>query len=146
MEKTNLSVGFADLTHYAKLMDAVGAEKAIEILQDAFKFAGDIIVKHNGKIRKYIGDAVLFTFNDPKQAISAAKEIAGGYKKDIESLTVQFSISIATGEVFFCKIGHPSYTVEDIIGTTVNTAGKLMKEATHSEPKIALCNETKKYI
>jgi hypothetical protein len=39
MKKQNMAVGFADLTNFARLVDAVDSEKAIEFLQDAFKVA-----------------------------------------------------------------------------------------------------------
>ena len=145
MKKQNMAVGFADLTNFVKLIDTVGSEKTIEFLQEAFKVAGDSIIKFGGQIRKYIGDSILFTFTDPHQAVCAAKEIASGYRREINSLTLRFHVAVATGEVFVGKIGHPSYLVEDVMGEIVNQAAMLMKEAAKSESGVVLCHETKNY-
>ncbi len=145
MEKQTLSVGFADLTHYAKATEALGSEKVIALLQEAFQAAGDSVVKHGGQIRKYIGDTILFTFTDPHQAICAAKEIAAGFCREVDSLTLRYHVAVATGEVLVGEIGHPSYRVEDVMGETVNRAALLIKEAHKSESGCAFCEETKKY-
>lgn len=144
MEKQNMSVGFADLTNFRLLVDTVGSEKTVEYLQEAFKVAGDKIINYGGKIHKYIGDTILFTFDDPNNAVSAAKEIAG-YIKEVGSITLRFNIGIATGEVLIVKIGHPSYLVDDILGETVNRAAILSREAGKSESGVAFCEETMKW-
>jgi class 3 adenylate cyclase len=145
MKKQNMVVGFADLTNFAKLVDAVGSEQAIAFLQDAFKIAGDSIIKFGGQIRKYIGDTILFTFTDARQAICAAKEISSVYRRTVNSLTLRYNVAVATGEVLVGQIGHPSYLVEDVMGEVVNRAAILVKEAAKNEAGIALDNETKKY-
>jgi hypothetical protein len=38
MKKQNMAVGLADLTNFAKLVDAVGSEKAIEFLLYSLAF------------------------------------------------------------------------------------------------------------
>ena len=144
MQRQKMSVGFADLTHYERLMAAVSEEEAIAHLQACVQAAGDVIVKHGGQIRKYIGDALLFSFTDPRQAIGAAKELAQ-FSREVEGLTLHYDIAIATGEVLVVQLGHPSYVVEDILGETVNRAAKLLRQAAQSKDGFALCEETQKY-
>jgi adenylate cyclase len=145
MKKQTLSVGFTDLTHYAKAVETLGSEQALAFLQEAFQAAGDVIVQRGGRIRKYIGDAILFTFDDPQQAVCAAKEMAAGYCREVEALTLRWHVAVATGEVLVGEIGHPSFRVEDVMGETVNRAARLMKEAHQSESGCAFCEETRKY-
>jgi adenylate cyclase len=145
MNKVQLSVGFADMTNFRLLVDSVGIEDTYRYLQDAFKVAGDKIIEHRGKIRKYIGDTILFTFENAKDAVSAAHEIAG-YLKEIGDITLRFNIGIATGEVIVVKIGHPAYMVEDILGKTVNKAALLSREAGKGDSGVALCEETKRIV
>jgi class 3 adenylate cyclase len=144
MKKQAMSVGFADVHHFMELADEVGMEEAIGILQDGLVAAGETIVNHGGEIRKYLGDAILFTVNDPREAVSAAREIAQ-YRRDVGSFAVSFYVAIATGEVTVVQIGHPSHVVEDIFGDTVNRAALLLREARESEGGVALCEETQKY-
>ena len=142
MKKTKLSICFADLSHFAKLSVAVGEQKAIDILQNAYEKAGDSIIKHGGRIRKYIGDAILFSFAEPALAVAAAEEIISGFRFEVDDLIVRFHVSIATGEVYVGEIGHPSLMVEDVLGEVINRAAVLLKEAPKRKNGIALCDET----
>ena len=145
MKKEKMTVGFAELTSYGKIVKELGSEKSIDILREAFKVMGDSIINNGGKIHKYIGDSILFTFIDAKKAIKASKEIVGSYSKKIGSSVIKPYVSLATGEVVVCNIGHPSNMVEDIVGETVNKAAILSREAGRNESKLAFCDETKKY-
>ncbi len=146
MEKQTLSACFADMANYSRLVDTVGSEEGMEILQDAFQVVGDIIVESDGKIRKYIGDAILFTFADPHRAIAAAREISATYHRTVGTLNLRYCIGVATGEVLVGQIGHPSRLVVDVMGATVNHAARLAKEAFRTESGVVLCEETKKYL
>src|SRR5437764_1378880 len=88
MQKRIMSIGFADLTHYARVVEMLGSEQAVVLLQEAFLAAGDVILKYGGQIRKYIGDAILFSFDDPRQATRAAHEIAACFRRDVGPLTM----------------------------------------------------------
>lgn len=145
MTKVRMSVAFADMTNFHKLMMAVGAERTIEVLQDGLRVVGDAILKHGGQIRKYIGDALFFTFPTPQQAIDAAQEIVK-CQREIEGLSLRYHVAIATGQAVVTKIGHPSYLIEDIMGETVNRAALLLREAGKTETGIALCEETQRAI
>ena len=142
--KQHMSVGFADLSNFDRLLSAVGDEKMVELLQACLNAAGEIIVQHGGQIRKYIGDAILFSFADPRPASQAVKEIAQ-YRHEAEGLILRYYAAIATGAVLVVQLGHPSYIVEDILGETVNRAAKLLKQARQSESGFVLCEETQKY-
>ncbi|MBN1384401.1 MAG: adenylate/guanylate cyclase domain-containing protein [Elusimicrobia bacterium] len=125
MKKEIMAVGLADLTKYARIVDAVGSEKAVDFLLNAFKIAGDSIIKYGCRIRKYIGDSILFTSEDPFKAVSAADEIVKSRLPEINSLSSEFSAAVATGETILAKIGHPSYLTDDVMGNSVNTAFRM---------------------
>lgn len=139
-----MTVGFADLTHYTRTVELLGSEPALALVEEAFASAGDAIVRHGGRIRKYLGDALLFTFDDPVSAARAATEIAGGFRKEIGSLLMRYRVGIATGEVLECELGHRSFRTRDIMGQTVNRAALLLKDAGQRESGIALCEETER--
>lgn len=146
MEKKYLSVGFVDLTDYSKLLESVGMEQSVTILQDAFKKAGDIILKHKGKIWKYIGDLIMFTVDDPQEAVLLAQEIASSIVREDSRFNLRFNVTIATGEVLVGKIGHPSCMVEDVMGEPVIKAALMKSEAARNRVGFALCPVTKKYL
>lgn len=145
MTKTTITVGFADMTNYVKLVNKAGDETALQILQQVLQDVGDIIIRHGGTIHKYIGDDVMFLFDKPKPAIEAAKQIAQ-YKKPVGDLILQYRVAIATGEVYKIKLGHKSNLTDDVMGDTVNRAAVLLKEASQNESRMAFCNATWKVI
>jgi class 3 adenylate cyclase len=140
-----LSVGFADLHQFLVLISTAGWEKTALILQESVTAIGDLIVQHNGQIRKYLGDAVLFTFEDPRQAIRAAQAIAQ-YRRAIDSQIVRFHVGVATGDVLETEFGHPSYRLPEIFGQPVIQAIELIRAAKASPQGFALCDETRKYL
>ena len=76
MIQKNLTVGFADLDSWIQLIESVGEEKSIQSLFIKFKEIEKNIDNQNGEIRKYIGDSVLFSFENIQDAISAGNEIS----------------------------------------------------------------------
>jgi len=144
MHKQTLTVGIADLSGFVQLINAVGMEQAIAHLQDAFRAAGDAIFKHGGRIHKYLGDAVLFTFDDLAPAQAAAREIAQ-YRQAVGAptgeLTVRFYVGLCTGEVYLGPIGHPAFLQDDVMGEAVNRAFMLLKDARQNENGVAICDE-----
>lgn len=144
MSSRTLSVGLADIHQFMALISTVGWEKTVASLQDAVTAIGDLIVQHGGQIRKYVGDAVLFTFDDPRQAIRAARAIAG-YRQTVDSFMIRFYVSVATGEVLETEFGHPAQRVHDIFGQPVNRVFDLIRPARASPDGVALCEVTQTY-
>ncbi|MDQ7778598.1 MAG: adenylate/guanylate cyclase domain-containing protein [Planctomycetota bacterium] len=145
-KQKKMSVCFADMAGWRRLVDKFGARKAVAVLQTMMKKAGDIIVRHRGRIRKYIGDAILFTFAKPRDAVLAATEIAATCKRSVGEIDLTYSVAVATGPVFVCRIGHPSFKTDDVMGATVNAAALLVREAMRSAGGVALCEETKRLV
>lgn len=146
LEKRRLSVGFADLTHYTRMVERLGSEAALAVLQESFDAAGDSIVRHGGRIWKYMGDGILFSFEDAGSAARAAAEIASGFRREIGPLLLRYRVGIATGEVLLTEIGHASFRTQDLMGETVNRAALLLREAGRSDPGFVLCEETRRAI
>ncbi len=142
MRKTAMTVGFADLSHFVRVTEIIGEEQALTMLQEAFKAAGNCILQKGGTIRKYIGDTILFTFEDTATARIVAKEIRACFLFKRGKICVQFNIGLATGEVWEVKIGHPDCIVDDIYGMTVNNAALLSREAFKSSNGIKMCSVT----
>ncbi len=133
MTRETLTVGFADMANFSLASQIVREEGILEILNGSYQIVGDIILKHGGVIRKYIGDSILFTFSDTVAAEKAGREIATAYRKNVKDLILRHYVSIATGEVWTGKIGHPSLLMDDVIGWVVNRAAMGIKEAHKTE-------------
>src|SRR5579863_1698790 len=129
MEKRVLTVGFADLSYYAKLFELLPPEQAVGVLLDAVTAAGEAIVSGGGTLRKYIGDAILFTFDDARRAVEAANAVAGSFDREVGALAIRYQVALATGEVLLVRLGHPALVIDDVLGATVNRAARLLAEA-----------------
>lgn len=144
MKRQAMTVGFADLSNFARVTRFVGEEGILEILNESYRVAGDIILQNGGIIRKYIGDSLLFTFDDASAAIKAAREIATDFVRQIDNMTMRHFVSLATGSVWVGEIGHPDYRVEDIIGEVVNKAAMGLSDAHKNESGIYISDRTLK--
>ena len=142
METRRLSVGFADLAHFASYADSHTLQEVHALLQEAFLAAGDEIVSRGGRIVKVLGDSLLFCFDSPRDAAEAARAIAGGYRRQEGDLELRFRVSVATGEVLCAELGHPSCQHDDVLGATVNEAAKGLRAAAASDDGVALCPQT----
>lgn len=137
-----MTVGFSDLANFMRACEKLGDEQTVEILQEAYQAAGDAIVAQGGKIHKYIGDMIMFSFTNAAKARKAAEEISH-FSKKIGSVEIYFNTGLATGEVLLGKIGHPSAQFVDVIGRTVNHAALLQMKASKEKTRLEICPDTK---
>jgi class 3 adenylate cyclase len=68
------------------------------------------------------------------------------FRRQVGGLDVSYYATVATGDVLVGQFGHPSKLALDVIGTTVNAAGKLLKEAHASATRCAFCDETAREV
>ena len=61
-----LSVIFADLTGFTAMTNRFWPERSYDVVNAFFNMAGEILIKNDAFIDKYIGDAVMAIFNAPK--------------------------------------------------------------------------------
>jgi class 3 adenylate cyclase len=142
LKREVLAVGFAGLTNFARWAEDAGPERVAQLLHDAYSAGGDVIVRHGGRIRKYVGDAILFTFPDVERAAAAASEIASSFHVEERGLVLRFSVAIASGEVAVARVGHPTCVVEDLFGRTVNRAAVALRGAGRSDSRIVVLRES----
>ncbi len=142
MRPKTTSVAVCDLTHFDRAMHELGPERTLDVLERAFTAAGDAIVANGGSILKYVGDAVVFTVEDPKAAAKAAEAVAASFDHAEGGLRLAWHVAVATGPVYEVTVGHASKRQDDLYGTTVNDAFRLMKKAYASPTRVALCDRT----
>lgn len=130
-------------------MESLGAEKVARVMDEYFREAFDIVVKYDGIVDKFIGDACLALFNVPARrvdhvarAVAAAKEIRQAVKRlNLEQqwrAELGVGIAVSTGYALAGRIGsnHPSdYTA---VGEVVNIAARLQE---HAQPGQILVTE-----
>lgn len=127
------TVLFADLAGFTQMTETAGARGTVDVINQFFDTATEIIGRHNGIVTQFQGDALLATFNlpveDPEHAthaVRAAHDILASVNKEkFGGRDLSVRIGVATGDVMAGNIGgggRQSYTV---YGDAVNVAARL---------------------
>jgi adenylate cyclase len=110
-------VGFADLVRFTTLARELD-ERGLGELMDRFDvIANDVVVKHDGRIVKMIGDESMFTVLDPASGARLALELAARVEEDEQLPGLR--IGLAYGQVL-ARDG-------DLYGPVVNLASRLVQ-------------------
>ncbi len=64
-QKKEITMLFSDIRGFTTLSEQVSPEQLVELLNDYFTPMTNIVLKNNGTLDKYIGDAIMALFNVP---------------------------------------------------------------------------------
>jgi adenylate cyclase len=137
-EKRLVTIMMADLRGFTTLCERIPAESVVGMLNIYLEEMTEIIVRHNGTIGEFIGDAIMVVFGAPDmrsddacRAIkcSLAMQLA---MPDVNAVfrkkgypEVQMGIGAHTGEVVVGNIGSKKRVKYDFIGHHVNLASRI---------------------
>jgi len=136
-ERATATILFADIGGFTELADRLDAERVVEILNQFFSAAVQIIFEHDGLLDKFYGDGLMVVFGPPRvrdddaaRALAVAAALhhaAAAIQADGKPL--QLAIGIATGEVVAGHIGSPKRMDYTVIGDAANLASRLQGAA-----------------
>lgn len=152
-KREKISVLFADIRNFTYYSDIREPEEIIKILDDFLKSSSDIVLKNNGTVDKFMGDAIMAIFGAPyplentaEKAVLSALEI----QEKIRKLQLEWKsqgypsfevgIGISSGEALVGIIGPKQKIEYTAIGNTVNLASRLEGLAKGGE--ILICEQT----
>jgi len=137
-ENRVMAILFSDIRSFTTISEGYMPDELVEVLNRYFEIMVDIIMKHNGVIDKYIGDAIMAFFgapikraDDAEQAVVAALEMQEALlvfnqeqrsKGKPEFIT---GIGINYGVVTVGNIGSEKKMDYTIIGDMVNLGSRL---------------------
>jgi len=123
---------FADISGFSHLSNQHSPEKVVNIVNDCFKIIVDTVFRYEGDPNRFIGDNVLAFFgapitheNDPERAIMAALEM----RDKVKELSLNVSIGINTGMMYFGPIGTREHLEVSAYGPDINLAKRLQETA-----------------
>ena len=136
-ERKHVTVLFSDLSGYTAMTEKLDPEEVKEIMDRIFGKISQVVVKYEGFIEKFVGDAVMAIFgvpktheDDPVRAIRAAreihnlvKEISPTFEKTI-GRQLYMHTGINTGLVVAKEIDFEKGT-HGVLGDTINIASRI---------------------
>lgn len=137
-KKADITILFADIRNFTSISENMDASSTSMILNEYFSAMVPIIENHNGVLNKFMGDAVLAIFGEPKKSENHALDaVKCAYKmlKKVKILQekwieegkprIEIGIGISSGEAFIGNIGSIERLEYTVIGDTVNTASRI---------------------
>ena len=134
-----LSVLFADLAGFTTFSEQSPPAEIATMLSTYYGMAAPLISRgYGGEVEKFIGDAIMATFNSrgdqPDHAARAAR--AGlELQHQMELLAVghpgwpKLRVGVNTGQALVRELGGPGYVAFAVVGDTINTASRLQTHA-----------------
>ena len=137
-QKKEITILFSDIRSFTSLSEKLSPEKLVELLNAYFTPMTDLVLKHNGTLDKYIGDAIMALFNVPVNVenheyygcLTALEMIESLKKINTEFVrkgfpTIDIGIGINTGDAVVGNMGTDTRFDYTAIGDSVNLASRL---------------------
>jgi adenylate cyclase len=108
-------VGFADLVRFSETSLHLDDRELAEVVGRFDALVHDVVVRHDGRVVKMIGDAAMFSVVDPTHAALIALELSDAVERDL--LLSGLRIGMASGAIL-ARDG-------DLYGPVVNVASRI---------------------
>ena len=137
-ERRKVTILMSDLRGFTSLSESLGPEEVVRTLNSYLGAMADVILRHQGLIDEFIGDAVLAIFgapeprpDDARRAVACAVHMqlamdALNEKNQALGLPrIEMGVAIHTGEVVVGNIGSEQRAKYGVVGAPVNHAGRI---------------------
>lgn len=123
MEKfrRNITILFTDIKGSTAYFEKYGDAAGLVMVDSCNGLISDIVRAHGGKVIKTIGDAVMASFEDVKEAVQGAVEMQQAIYEDSQTKPEQDRVSIRIGLNYGLGIVKP----DDVFGDVVNVASRV---------------------
>jgi len=127
-----MSVLFTDIRSFTTLSEAMTSEENFKFINSYLKRVAPQIIKNNGFIDKYIGDAIMALFPyQAKNAVDAAIQmleelyIYNQHRKSRNYKPISIGVGINTGNLTLGIVGDKDRMEGTVISDTVNLASRI---------------------
>ncbi len=133
-------IWYSDMRHSTQLADSMTGEAFLRALNEYFESTAGAVLKHNGEVLRFIGDAVLAIFpirseRDAKESCRFAIEAARAAEANMACVnkergsrgepSLDFGLGLHVGEVLFGNIGVPERVEFSVVGPAANQVARL---------------------
>ena len=152
------TVFFADIRGYTSFSEDKSPEYIIEVLNEYFTEAVEIVIKYGGYIDKFIGDCIMAAWGVPMvnetedaiKAVSCAVEIQNLVNSTDrkffqgKAAKLQVGFGMHTGDLVAGNLGSSRRMDYTVIGDTVNLAARL--EGVSGAGEIIITEDTRQHL
>ena len=137
-EKREVTIMMTDLRGFTSISERLPAEKCVNMINNYLDVMTDVILKYQGTIDEFIGDAILVIFgapilreDDAARAVACALEMQLAMKVVNERNRqdglpeVVMGIGLNTGEIVVGNIGSHKRTKYGVVGSNVNLTSRI---------------------
>ena len=152
-ERKSVTILFSDIRDFTSISERSTPLELVKQLNEYFTAMVEIVMKHNGTLDKYIGDAIMAVYGAPLsageaedawRAVQTAAEMRARLVELQQTWIAQgrepfrFGIGIHHGEVVVGNIGSPQRMEYTVIGSNVNVASRVEGLNKHYKTDILL--------
>jgi adenylate cyclase len=139
--RRDVTVVFGDLRGFTSFAETAKPEEVITVLREYHAAVGDLVMRYEGTLERFVGDGVLVLFNDPlpqRDHTQRAVMMSLKMRECIQILAecwrkrghdLGFGVSVARGHATLGSVGFEHRLEYSVIGTIPNLACRLCSEA-----------------
>ena len=139
--RAEITVIFIDLRGYSAFTEVAEPEDVMTVLREYHSDMGQLIMKYNGTVERFAGDAIMIFFNDPiplpnpaEAAVRLAMDMHAAFAERVtqwqrRGFDLQMGIGIAQGYATVGVIGFEGRLDYGVIGAVSNLSARLCAEA-----------------
>ncbi len=113
------TIAFVDIASFTALAEASGDESAVQVLDRIDVIVRPLLVEHNGKLVKQVGDGFMLAFREPTAAVQFAVATQAELARDPDLPALRVGINT----------GPALYRTGDYLGGAVNVASRVVSSA-----------------
>lgn len=126
-----MTILFSDIRDFTSLSESMSADETLRFINSYLKRFVPIVNQNNGFVDKYIGDAIMATFDNPENAINASINMQEALfffnedRKKKDFIPINIGIGLNTGNLILGTVGIENRMQTTAIGDTVNVASRV---------------------
>ncbi len=139
-KRQEITILFADIRGFTQFAEPLAPEELVYVLNQYLAVASAAILKYEGTLDKFVGDAVMALFNAPlpqpdhaeragRAALEMRSQILNLHQRLPARLKLNYGIGIHTGEAVVGNVGTHELMNYTAIGDAVNLAKRLQENA-----------------
>lgn len=157
--RKEITVFFSDIRGFTTISEKLKPEKLVHLMNEYLTAMTDIIMKHEGVVDKYIGDAIMAFWGAPlenKNHAIKACETSLDMIKELEELRtkwkreglpeIRIGIGLSTGEAVIGNMGSYNRFDYTAMGDTINIGARLESLTKEKGVQIIISEKTKKAV